>query len=85
MCQGLFTLLESSLLESIFVSSKAEFVPVIEEYYLWAYPLSAAHDEDIESFIATLADPEFQRLVNELPGYQCDHCGEAVSVDWLFN
>jgi molybdate transport repressor ModE-like protein len=59
------------------------FIPIIEEYYLWAYPLEAEMDEDIQVFINTLSDPEFQKQINQLPGYHCDHCGVTTTTDWL--
>ncbi len=59
------------------------FAPIIEEYYLWAYPLEAEKDDDIQAFIATLSNPEFQSKVNQLPGYQCDHSGVTCSTNWL--
>ena len=59
------------------------FAPIVKEYYLWAYPLIAEQDKDIQAFISTLADAEFQTIVNKLPGYQCDRSGEVVSIDGL--
>lgn len=56
------------------------FAPVIQEHYLWAYPLEAEQDEDVQAFIATLRDEEFQSSLNELPGYQCDRSGETASI-----
>lgn len=60
------------------------FTPIIEEYYLWAYPLEAEQDEDIQAFIATLSNPEYQAQINQLPGYQCEQSGNTSSTDWLF-
>jgi putative molybdopterin biosynthesis protein len=59
------------------------FAPIAQEYYLWAYPLVAEHDPDIQAFISTLADSEFQIVVNKLPGYECDRSGEVISADSL--
>lgn len=61
------------------------FAPIVEEYYLWAYPLEAENDDDIQAFITTLRNAAFQEKINELPGYSCDHCGSLVSSDWLFS
>lgn len=60
------------------------FTPIIEEYYLWAYPLEAEQDEDIQAFIATLSNPEYQAQINQLPGYQCEQSGVTSSTNWLF-
>ncbi len=59
------------------------FRPIIEEYYLWAYPLNAEGDQDIQAFISTLKDKEFQALVNKLPGYQCEQSGELTNISAL--
>jgi len=60
------------------------FAPVIKEHYLWAYPLEAEMDDDIQAFITTLSDPGFQAGVDQLPGYQCEQCGTTTTTDWLF-
>ena len=60
------------------------FTPIIEEYYLWAYPLEAEQDEDIQAFIATLSNPEYQAQINQLHGYQCEQSGTTSSTNWLF-
>lgn len=61
------------------------FAPVIQERYLWAYPAEAENDEDIRGFIATLKDPDFISMVDQLPGYSADCSGETVSSQWLFH
>ncbi len=61
------------------------FLPVLEEYYLWAYPLASAEDPEILAFLKTLQNPAFQEAVNQLPGYTCDCCGKTVGVDWLLS
>jgi molybdate transport repressor ModE-like protein len=60
------------------------FEPVIKEHYLWAYPLEAETDEDIQAFINTLTDSEFHKQINNLPGYECDQCGQLANTNWLF-
>jgi molybdate-binding protein len=60
------------------------FEPIIQENYLWAYALETEGDEDIQSFISTLKDTEFQKKINTLPGYQSNHCGVITSTTWLF-
>ena len=60
------------------------FALAAEEYYLWAYPLQAEQDPDIQAFIAMLRDPKLQAQINRLPGYRCEHCGVTVSPEWLF-
>jgi molybdate transport repressor ModE-like protein len=60
------------------------FQPIIQENYLWAYALETEGDEDIQSFISTLKDTEFQKKINSLPGYQSNHCGVITSTTWLF-
>jgi putative molybdopterin biosynthesis protein len=60
------------------------FAPIIEENYLWAYALENEKDNDIQAFIATLLDREFQLKINELPGYNCEYCGHITSSHWLF-
>ncbi len=59
------------------------FLPMGQEYYLWAYSLEHENDPDVQAFLATLKAEDFQQAINELPGYACDHCGETVGVDWL--
>lgn len=59
------------------------FAPVIKEYYLWAYPLQAEQDEDIQTFISALTNKSLQQQINALPGYECDDCGKIVSSDSL--
>lgn len=61
------------------------FAPIIEEYYLWAYALENQKDDDVQAFIATHLDEEFQLRINELPGYECDHCGIITTPHWLFD
>lgn len=56
------------------------FLPIVEEYYLWAYPLDALGDQDIQAFIATLSNKEFQAAVDKLPGYHCERSGEIATV-----
>jgi molybdate transport repressor ModE-like protein len=60
------------------------FVPIIEENYLWAFARANEKDDDLQAFIATLSDMEFQLQINQLPGYRCDSCGDITSPDWLF-
>ena len=60
------------------------FALAAEEYYLWAYPLQAEQDPDIQAFIAMLRDPKLQAQINRLPGYRCEPCGVTVSPEWLF-
>ena len=64
---------------------KLAFTPVIQEYYLWAYPLESEQDEDIQAFLETLRNPLLQDNLNQLPGYRADHCGETTTSDWLFD
>lgn len=59
------------------------FAPIIEEHYLWAYALQSEKDDDIQAFIGTLLDDEFQLKIGELPGYNCEDCGQTTSSDWL--
>ncbi len=59
------------------------FTPMVQEYYLWLYPLTAEHDEDINAFLGTLRDTSFQQAIAQLPGYTCDHCGETTTAQWL--
>lgn len=61
------------------------FVPIVKERYLWAYPLEAEKDDDIQAFIRTLSNPKFQAQINQLPGYECEHSGETCSTKWLFS
>lgn len=59
------------------------FIPIVEEYYLWAYSLEAEGDQDVQAFISTLTDKEFQAEVDKLPGYQCERSGEIATVGSL--
>jgi len=60
------------------------FAPIIQEHYLWAYALENENDDDIQAFISALRDKEFQEELNQLPGYECDHCGTLTTPSWLF-
>ena len=61
------------------------FAPIIKEYYLWAYALENEKDDDIQAFISALRDGGFQEELNQLPGYECDHCGVITTPNWLFS
>lgn len=60
-----------------------EFVPIVEDTYLWAYRKDARGDDDINAFIDTLKSAKFQTAVNKLPGYQCSNCGEPAKLQDL--
>ena len=60
------------------------FIPVTEDYYLWAYQTESANDPEVLSFIEMLGTDGFQSEVNELPGYACDHSGQQSSFADLF-
>ena len=55
-----------------------KFIPVTEDTYLWAYLSESANDPEIISFTNMLRSSDYQAEVNQLPGYECDHCGEHM-------
>ncbi len=61
------------------------FLPITEDSYFWAYIDNEGDKVEIEAFIDVLRSSAFQHKVNELPGYECDHCGEAAVIADLLN
>lgn len=61
-----------------------EFLPITEDRYYWAYRSDAEQDPEIVAFNQTLRSASYQNAVNELPGYECDQCGELALASDLF-
>lgn len=57
-----------------------DFIPITEDRYLWAIRSDSIDDPEVSRFIEMLATPEFQKEVNELPGYECDDAGHRVAL-----
>lgn len=57
-----------------------DFIPLTEDYYLWAYQVESANDPEVLSFIEMLQSPAFQTEINKLPGYACDDSGTRASL-----
>lgn len=60
------------------------FIPVTEDCYYWAIRSESRPDPEIEAFIKTLGLATLQSEVNELAGYECDHCGQPMYIENLF-
>lgn len=61
------------------------FLPITEDSYFWAYVDNAGDQDEIDAFTEVLRSVDFQKKVNELPGYECDHCGELADIAKLLN
>lgn len=62
-----------------------EFIPVTEDRYFWAYHTENENDPEIRAFKEMLASSAYQDEINQLPGYQCDHCGEPIQASELLS
>jgi molybdate-binding protein len=60
-----------------------DFIPITEDLYLWAIRSDSIEDPEVSRFIEMLATPDFQKEVNELPGYECDGAGHRVALKQL--
>src|SRR6195952_4091803 len=58
-----------------------DFIPVIEEDYLFACEREKLSDGRLESVIATLRHGAFRDAVAHLPGYDPSRCGELIDLD----
>lgn len=58
-----------------------DFIPVIEEDYLFACEQEKLSDGRLESVLATLRTGAFQDAVAHLPGYDPARCGELIELD----
>ena len=61
------------------------FLPVTEDLYFWAYVDRPGDQAEIEAFFDVLRSEDFQIKVNELPGYECDRCGELADINDLLD
>lgn len=56
-----------------------DFIPLFEEQYDLVIPSEHCHSPLLEPLLSTLVDPEFRRMVAELPGYDVSRMGEIVA------
>jgi len=61
------------------------FLPITEDAYFWAYVDNASDQAEVAAFVDVLRSGSFQQRVNELPGYECDRCGELANLDELLS
>ena len=61
-----------------------DFIPMTEDLYLWAVRSDSFDDPEVSRFIKMLGSKEFQKEVNDLPGYECDDAGQIASLKQLF-
>ena len=59
------------------------FLPITEDSYFWAYIDNEGDKVEVDAFIDVLRSSAFQDKVNELPGYECDNCGEVAVISDL--
>lgn len=59
---------------------KLAFLPMIKERYMLACRKETLHQAAIQELIALLQGPEFQQLIDPVPGYDLDHPGEIIEV-----
>jgi len=60
------------------------FVPLASERYFFLCNRETAKGPALQRVIETLRSQDFRNLVQVLPGYDAEHCGELLTVDEAF-
>jgi molybdate-binding protein len=63
---------------------KLDFVPLATERYFLVCNKESLNSPHLQAVLAVLNAPEFQKSVNELPGYTADKCGVVETLQQAF-
>lgn len=63
---------------------KLDFIPLATERYFLLCNKEDLQSPHIQAVLEVLNDPDFQALVNELPGYSAQDCGRVESIQDAF-
>ena len=63
---------------------KLDFIPLATERYFLLFNKENLNAPHLQAVLQVLKDPQFQQLVNDLPGYATDHCGEVQTLQQAF-
>ena len=63
---------------------KLDFVPLASERYFLLCNKESLNSPHLQAVLDVLNDPEFQRSVNDLPGYSAEKCGTVETLQEAF-
>ncbi|OMH39488.1 substrate-binding domain-containing protein [Motiliproteus sp. MSK22-1] len=61
-----------------------EFIPITTEHYLMVCHSKTLKQSATRSLLASIGGTEFQKAVEELPGYSLNNCGDVVGIEEIF-
>ena len=64
---------------------KLDFIPLAVERYFLLCNKESLGTPKIQAVLDVLSDPRFKMLINELPGYSAEHCGQVESIQEAFS
>jgi molybdate-binding protein len=61
-----------------------DFIPLVNEQYFLVCNKENLKSANLKAVLSVLQDPDFQKSINELPGYKADKCGVVETLQEAF-